>query len=105
MKDFAIVRIQGKQYLVSEGQRVVVDRMDKKEGSSLTLKDVLLVRAGASTHVGTPVVKGAEVQAKVVAHVSGPKGLAFRYARKKRVRRIRGYRAALTELAVSDVTV
>jgi large subunit ribosomal protein L21 len=103
MSDFAIVRIQGKQYLASPGQRVLVDRMEGEEGASIALKDVLMVQKGKTTQVGTPTVKGAQVNAKVIGQRRGPKGLAFRYARKKRVRRIRGFRAALTELEISDV--
>ncbi|MFO0705168.1 MAG: 50S ribosomal protein L21 [Candidatus Andersenbacteria bacterium] len=101
MERFAIVQINGKQYLAHKGARLLVDRMNHKESTTLTLKDVLLVHEGAKTTVGTPHVAGVTVKATVVSHPRGPKGQAFRYARKKRVRRLKGFRAAQTELEIT----
>jgi len=105
MESFAIVRISGKQYLAHKGARLIVDRLDDKEGATIALKDVLLTHNGTKTTVGAPIVSGATVAARVVGHPRGPKGQSFRYARKKRVRRIKGFRAALTELEVTDFKI
>lgn len=103
MDSFAIVTINGKQYLAHKGATLVVDHMDAKEGATKNITDVLLTHDGKKTSVGTPNVSGASVGVKVISHPRGPKGQAFRYARKKRVRRLKGYRAALTELEVTAV--
>ena len=105
MDKFAIVQINGKQYLAQEGGSMLVDRLQEKEGASLTLKEVLLTHSGSKTSVGAPHVKGASVKVSVTSHPRGPKGHAFRYARKKRVRRLKGYRAALTELEVTGLSL
>ena len=103
MSTFAIVKINGKQFLAQAGKRLVVDRLAKKEGASLSFSDVLLVSDGKHIQVGTPNVKGASVEAKVLSHPRGTKGLAFRYRPKKRERRSRGFRADLTELSVTAI--
>lgn len=100
---FAIVRVNGKQYLATKGGRLVVDRMAGKEGATVSLSEVLMTSDGKTAQVGTPTLKGETVSAKIVAHPRGPKGQAFRYARKKRVRRLKGYRAAQTELEVTSL--
>lgn len=100
---FSIVRVNGKQYLATKGGRMVVDRMEGKEGTSVKLSEVLLTSDGSTTKVGAPTVKGESVTATIVAHPRGPKGQAFRYARKKRVRRLKGYRSAQTELEVTSL--
>jgi large subunit ribosomal protein L21 len=106
MDTIAIVQINGKQYLAKKGERLVVDRIaDKKEGSSLKVSDVLLTATGSKTSVGTPTVKGASVDTKVIGHPRGPKGLAFNYKAKKRRRTVRGFRADYTELEVVDIKV
>lgn len=103
MESFAIIRVSGKQYRATKGGRVVVDRLEGKEGSELKLKDVLLTHDGKATKIGAPTVSGVTVLARIVGHPRGPKGESFRYARKKRVRRLKGFRAALTELEIVDL--
>lgn len=103
MAAFAIVKINGKQYLAEDGGTIYVDRMDAEAGKSVSIKDILLTTDGKATKVGTPHVAGAVVEVTVVAHPRGAKGLAFRYRPKKRERRIRGFRADLTELKVTKV--
>ena len=103
MTAFAIVKINGKQYLARAGERLFVDRMTAKEGSVIKLPDVLLTADGKEIKIGTPTLKGVTIEARVVSHPRGPKGIAFRYARKKRVRKARGFRADLTELDVQSV--
>ena len=103
MPTFVIVKVNGKQYLAEEGGRIYVDRMPNEAGKSVNLKEILLTVDGKKTKVGTPNVVGAVVEVAVVAHPRGAKGLAFRYQPKKRERRVRGFRADLTELKVIKV--
>ena len=100
----AIVRISGKQYRVSEGQRVTVDRLESPVGEEVTFDQVLMLTDGASSTIGSPVVDGAAVTARVVAAPRGPKIIVFKYKPKKRYRRTRGHRAAQSVLEVLAVS-
>ncbi len=100
----AIVRISGKQYRVSEGQRVTVDRLESPVGEEVTFDQVLMLTDGPTFTVGSPTVDGAAVTARVVDAPRGPKMLVFKYKAKKRYRRIRGYRSAQSVLEVLAVS-
>ncbi|HEY8739495.1 MAG TPA: 50S ribosomal protein L21 [Candidatus Dormibacteraeota bacterium] len=100
----AIVKISGKQYRVAAGQRVTVDRLANPVGEEVRFDQVLLLADGANASIGTPVVDGALVTAKVVAATRGPKIVVFKYKAKKRYRRTRGSRADQSLLEVVSVT-
>ena len=99
----AIVKISGKQYRVAEGQRLTVDRLATPVGDEVEFDQVLLLTDGDSAEIGTPVVAGAAVTAKVVAATRGPKIIVFKYKAKKRYRRTMGARADQTLLEVLSV--
>src|SRR5690349_7660768 len=99
----AVVRISAKQYRVSEGQRLEVDRLDTPVGSSVSFDEVLALTDGGVATIGRPVVAGASVSANVVVATRGPKILVYKYKAKKRYRRLQGSRADLTVLEVSGV--
>lgn len=101
---YAILKHGGHQYRVSPGDRLLVDRLVAEVGATVTLEPVLLVADGDSADVGTGAVAGAHVTATVVAHRRGRKLRVFTYKPKKRHRRTLGYRAALTELLIEDVS-
>jgi large subunit ribosomal protein L21 len=100
----AIVKISGKQYRVAEGQRVTVDRLATPVGDEVKFDQVLLLADGANTSIGTPVVDGALVTARVVAATRGPKIVVFKYKAKKRYRRTHGARADQSLLEVVSVS-
>lgn len=100
----AIVKISGKQYRVAEGDRVTVDRLASTVGEKVVFGEVLLLTDGAKATIGTPVVDGAEVTARVVAATRGPKILVYKYKAKKRYRRMRGARAEQSLLEVVSVS-
>lgn len=100
----AIVRISGKQYRVAQGQRVTVDRLGTPVGDEVKFDEVLLLADGKSTSIGTPVVDGALVTARVVAATRGPKIVVFKYKAKKRYRRTHGARADQSLLEVLSVS-
>lgn len=93
----------GKQYRVALGDRILVDRLDVELGSSVKLGRVLLFSDGDEVKVGSPVVDGVDVDAKVLAHPRGPRIESLRYKSKKRVRVHRGGRADLTALEIIAV--
>ena len=99
----AVIVSGGKQYRVAAGDRILVDRIAAEPGSTIKLDRVLMLVDGDSTQVGTPVVAGVEVDAKVIAHDRGPRTEAIRYKSKKRVRVHRGGRSFVTALEIVAV--
>jgi len=99
---FAIIETGGKQYRVAKGDTIVVDQLGADEGSKITIDRVLLV-ADKDVKVGTPVVEGAKVTAKVVDHHKGKKVTAFKYRPRQRYRRKVGYRHSHTTLEITGI--
>ena len=99
---FAIVESGGKQYRVEPGQRVVVDHLHAEEGATVEIDRVLLVEDGA-LKVGTPVVAGARVTARVVEHFKGEKVVTFKYRRRHRSKRRVGSRHLHTALEITGI--
>jgi large subunit ribosomal protein L21 len=100
---FAIVATSGKQFRVSEGDRILVDRVPAEVGQTVRLDSVLLVGGDAKPMVGTPFVAGAAVEATVVAHRSGDKIIVFKFEARKRKRRKTGHRQQLSELRIGAI--
>lgn len=99
---FAIVESGGKQHRVQVGDTLSVDHLDVEAGAEITLDRVLMV-GGDEPKIGTPLVEGATVKAKVVEHLKGPKVITFKYRRRKRSRRRVGFRASLTKLEILGI--
>ena len=101
---YAIIRTGGKQYRVSEGDRIGVERLEAEEGAEVTLGDVLLVDDGESVAVGAPTVEGATVAARVEEHFRDRKVTVFKYKNKTRQRKLRGHRQQRTRLMITGIT-
>ena len=98
----AVVKISGKQYIVSEKESLLVDLLP--EGTKELTLDALLVIDGDKTKVGTPTVKGAVVKAKVVeAEVKGDKIRVIRYKAKKRVHKENGHRQKYSRIETTSI--
>ena len=98
----AVVKISGKQYLVSEEESLLVDLLP--EGTKELTLDALLVIDGDKIKVGTPTVKGSSVKAKVVeAEVKGDKLRVIRYKSKKRVHKETGHRQKYTKIEITSI--
>ena len=79
----AVVEISGKQFKVAKDSKLYVHRLDAKEGSKVSFDNVLLLDNGSKVVVGTPTVKGASVEAKVVKHLKDDKVIVFKKKRRK----------------------
>ena len=99
---FAVVQTGGKQYNVTENDVLKVEKLAQEVGSKINL-DVLLVSDGKKTVAGSPLVKGAEVVAEVLAHGKGDKVVVFKYKPKKNVRSKQGHRQPWTEIKIVSV--
>ena len=98
----AVVKISGKQYIVSEKESLLVDLLP--EGTKELTLDALLVIDGDKIKVGTPTVKGSSVKAKIVeAEVKGDKLRVIRYKSKKRVHKETGHRQKYTKIEITSI--
>lgn len=102
---FAIVESGGKQYRVSEGEMIDVERLAVAKGDTVTLDRVLMVADGDQVRVGKPLVEGARVQARVVDQGRGPKIIVFKYKPKIRYRVKSGHRQSFTRLRIEQILV
>lgn len=100
---YAVIKTGGKQYRVTEGQRLRVEKLPQGPGESVTFSDVLLVGSDAAPKVGQPFVAGASVSAKVEAQDRGPKIVIFKFRRRKNYRRKNGHRQPYTELLITGI--
>ncbi len=100
---FAVVEISGKQYIVAPGDKIIVDRIEGKEGDLVTLDHVLLLSDDKQTKVGTPYVKGATVASKIEKQQKGEKLNVRRFKSKVRYRKSIGFRAQETELSITKI--
>lgn len=100
---YAVIKTGGKQYRVSEGDRLRVEKLAGDVGDKLEFNDVLMV-GGDKVAVGTPFVSGAKVNAEIVGQGRSKKVIVFKIKRRKGYRRKHGHRQAFTELKVTGVS-
>jgi len=99
----AIVRADGRQMRLVEGQEFEMNHVDGEPGDHITL-DVMMVLDGAAVTVGTPLVEGASVTARIEQHGRAPKIRFMKYKNKVRYRRTFGHRQHVTRLVVETIT-
>ena len=100
---YAIIRDRGTQYRIEKGQVLQIALIDAEPGSQLELGEVLMIGGDDQTQVGTPLVAGAKVVAKVLGETKGDKVIVFKYKNKKRYRRRTGHRQQYTSIAISEI--
>ncbi len=100
---YAIIKTGGKQYRVSEGERLQVEKLPAEVGDEVIFEEVLSVVNDADVKIGRPVVEGAKVVAKVIEHGKGAKILVFKYKAKSNYRKRQGHRQPFTTVEVSKI--
>jgi large subunit ribosomal protein L21 len=100
---FAVIKTGGKQYVVKEGDKLSVEKLDLPAGQKFLFDQVLLVDDGTDTALGTPVLEKALVQAEVVRNYKDAKILVFKKKRRKQYRRTHGHRQNLTEVVIAKI--
>ena len=98
---YAIIATGGKQYRVSEGDTIYVEKLDLEPDSEVTFPVLML--GGDTVTMGTPEVKGASVKGKVVRHGKGQKIVVFKYKAKKNYRRKQGHRQPFTQVEITAI--
>ncbi len=99
----AVIKTGGKQYLVQPGDKIKVEKLDRKENSEVVFGEVLLLEKNKKLEIGTPFVKGAQVVAKVLKHGKADKIIVFKYKSKKRYKRKIGHRQPYTEVEITGI--
>ena len=101
----AIVKTCGKQYTVSEGDVLFIEKLNAEAESTVKFDQVLAVLDGENSKVGTPVVEGASVEAKVVKNGKGKKITILRYKAKKNEKKKIGHRQPYTKVEITKIAL
>lgn len=100
--ELAVIKTGGKQYVVSPGQKLRVEKLEGKEGGKLVFDEVLLVLEGDKVQVGQPFIKGAKINAKILKQDRADKVIIFKYKSKKREKVKRGHRQPYTLVEIES---
>ena len=100
---YAVIKTGGKQYKVAAGDKIKVEQIAADVGQDIVLDQVLAVFDGADTRLGTPLLAGAAVKAKVLAHGRGEKVRIFKMRRRKHYQKRQGHRQNYTELHIESI--
>ena len=100
---YAIVDIAGQQFKVKAAQKLKVHRLEAEAGKHVEIGKVLLISNGKTVSVGTPVLEGARIAAKVLNHGKGDKVLVFKKKRRKGYQKLNGHRQYITELWIEAI--
>ena len=99
---YAVILTGGKQYKVSEGDIIRVEKLDVNEGDNITFDQVLVLNDGAMK-IGAPTVEGAKVEATVVKHGRAKKVIVYKYKRKSGYHKKNGHRQPFTEVKIEKI--
>lgn len=102
---YAVIKTGGKQFKVTEGDTLKVEKLSTEVGKALNLNSVLTLVDGDKVTIGTPIVKGASVDATVISHGRGDKVKIFKMNRRKGYRKSQGHRQSFTEIKIDKIAV
>ena len=100
---YAVIEVGGKQYKVSEGDVIFIEKLEAAEGESVTFDKVLVLADGEDVKFGAPAVEGASVTAKVEKQGKAKKIYVFKMKRKKNYRRKKGHRQPFTKVTIEKI--
>ena len=100
---YAIIRSGGKQYRVSPGQTITVEKLAVERGQKVTFDDVMLLADGPKVTAGDPNVSGVAVVGEVIEQFKDKKVIAFKYRRRKGYHRTVGHRRMLTRVKIETI--
>jgi len=99
---YAVIKTGGKQYRVTPGLKLKVEKLAGDVGSNVVIDQVLMLADGENVTIGAPVIAGASVPATVVSHGRGDKVMIFKFRRRKHYRKTQGHRQDYTEIQIGD---
>ncbi len=100
---FAYFEFKGIQTVAKEGDRLLVPRLNLKEGETFEINTILYIRNDGEVFIGQPFVEGAKIKAKVIGEKLLPKTVVFKYKRRKKYRRKKGHRQRMTEILIEKI--
>lgn len=100
---YAVIETGGKQYKVSEGDTIFIEKLEAEEGAAVTFDKVLVVADGENVKFGAPMVEGATVTANVVKNGKAKKIYVFKMKRKKNYRKKKGHRQPFTKVVIEKI--
>lgn len=98
-----IIETGGKQYKITPGKKIKIEKIDAKEGENIVFDKVLLTAEGENAKIGTPYLTNAKVEARVVKHGREDKKIVFKYHSKTRERKKKGHRQNFTQVEISNI--
>jgi large subunit ribosomal protein L21 len=101
---YAVIKTGGKQYRVSAGDKLKIEKLEAEIGSEITFDQVLMVGDGADIKMGAPMLRGATVKATVLNQARGDKIKIFKMRRRKHYRKSQGHRQYFTEVQIGGIT-
>jgi len=102
---YAVVKTGGKEYRVSKGDLIRVEKLVGKVGDPVELKDVLMVSNEGETLLGTPHLTHVVIKGEIVQETKGKKVLTYKMKKRKNYRRFKGHRQTYTYLKVNDINL
>src|SRR5215204_3001078 len=97
---YAIVEIAGQQFKAEAGKKLYVHRLEGNEGDAVSFDRVLLTDDNGAIVVGTPVISGAKVNAKILSHLKDDKVIIYKKKRRKTYEKTQGHRQSLTQISI-----
>lgn len=101
---YAVVETGGKQYKVSQGDVIQIEKLDKNVGETVTLDKVLMAGEGADVNVGAPYLDCCTVTGEITEQLKGKKIIVFKKRRRKNYRRKNGHRQLLTRVKITAIS-
>jgi len=103
MNDYAVIKTGGKQYLVEQGTKISIEKLEGKPGEKITFDDVLMTSLSGKVVIGKPIVKNSKVVGEIEDQYKGPKVRGIRYKNKTRHTVRIGHRQNLTSIVIKDL--
>jgi large subunit ribosomal protein L21 len=100
---YAIIQTGGKQYKVTEGEMIKVEKLEAEAGDKITLDQVLMLKDDNGSRIGNPLVPGAKITAEVVEQGRGKKITVYKYKKRKNQRKKQGHRQAYTKILIETI--
>ncbi len=102
---YAVIKTGGKQFQVSEGDVIQVEKLEGQPGDTVKIDEVLMLRTDSDVKIGTPLVEGAAVSATILDQTKGKKIIVYKFKRRKDYRRKQGHRQKYTKLRIDAIKV
>jgi len=100
---YAVIKTGGKQYRVSEGETLKIEKLEVEPGKKVTFNEVLMIADGENVQVGSPLVDKASVEAKVISQGKGKKVNILKFKRRKQFMKKQGHRQLFTEIQIGNI--